>query len=138
MAANFSGKDLIVMFNTVVISGSGRVVTLTEAEDPPTDVDVTHKGDASKVVVAGLPGAPKTTVKLDLLDETGGVGGAVMFALNTKDTLTIYPEGSTGGHQKITVNNARFYSREQSIPYDGAVAWSMTWEAKNTTTYGSV
>ena len=137
MADNFSGSAVKVVYDTLDISGAARSVTVTEAQEAPGDIDVTHRGDAAKVVLEGLAGAPKTTVKVDMLDETEGGSPAVALTMNTIDTLFIYPEGEVHGHQLLTVNNARFYSREQTVPYDGAVAWTLTFEAPNTVTYST-
>ncbi len=137
MADQFTGKDMVLEFGTVDISTAMRTVELTENADPPEDIDITHKGDTERQLLDGLPGAVKTTVRAEALDETGQVSPIATATLNTKDTLIFYPEGKTSGKAKMTLNNATFRNRTQRTPYDGAAEISAEFDAKEKATWST-
>jgi len=56
------------------------------------------------------------------------------FALNTKDTLFIYPRGKTHTYEQLTVQNARYHALSENIPYDDVTSWTASFNAKNTVT----
>lgn len=135
--AEYTGEDLAVFFNTVDISGQMRTVSVQEAADEAEEIDVTHKGDAARVLLEGFAGAEKTTVEVELLDESGDASAIMDFALNAKDTLYVYPEGRTAGKTELTLENARMNQRTQELVYDDAASVSATFHAKNTITRGT-
>lgn len=135
MAQQFTGKDMVLEFGTDDISVTARKVTMTENADPPEDIDITHKGDTERQLLDGLPGAVKTTVTIDALDETGQANTLAGLSLNAKDTLVFYPEGKTSGKARMTLNNATFRNRVQTTPYDGAAELSGTFDSKEGATW---
>ena len=135
--AEYTGSSLAVFFNTVDISGQMRTVSVQEAADEAEEIDVTHKGDSARVLLEGFAGAEKTTVEVELLDESGDASNIMDFALNAKDTLLIYPEGKTHTYTELTLNNARMNQRTQELVYDDAAMISATFHAKNTITRGT-
>ena len=135
--AEYSGKDLVVVFNTVDISGAGRRVRVREEAGEPEEIDVTHKGDTERQVLETYPGAQKARVEVNCLDESDGEAAILDFAINAQDTLFVYPEGQTHGNEELTLNSARLISRDKEIPYDGAVEVSSVFSAKNSLTYGT-
>ena len=137
MADQYIGDDVVVEFNTVDISGTARTVTVAEEASPPDSIDSTHKGDTARVLLEGLPGSVETNVTLEALSEVGAVDNMLDFALNTKDTLLIYPEGKTHTYPLITIQNARYHGLTQNIPYDDVVGWTAVFNAKNTATHGT-
>jgi hypothetical protein len=137
MADQFSGVDLVVLFNTVDISETARTVDVAEEAPPPPDIDCSHKGDTAQNLKEGIPGGVVTTVTLTGLDEVGGVAAIKDFARNALDTLTVYPQGLTHTTETLTIQNARFHSFTENIPYDGCVGWTAVWTAKNTVTRGT-
>ena len=138
MAEHYSGKDLITEFGSVDISTYAREVTINESADAPDSIDTTHKGDTVKTDLEGLPGAIITEASVggvvDIYDSMHAFG---TMALNTKDTLIVYPNGKTHTYPMLTLNNARLNSREQTVPYDDAVTLSASWHAKNSLTRGT-
>jgi len=137
MADQFVGDDVVVEFNTVDISGTARTVTVAEEAPAPPDIDCTHKGDTAQNLKEGIPGGVTTSVTLEALDEVGGVSAMKDFAINALDTLKIYPEGKTHTYPMLTISNSRYHSLSETIPYDGAAAWTASFSAKNTITRGT-
>lgn len=137
MADQFTGKDVVVKFNTVDISATARTVEITESAEEPEEIDKTHKGDTERLTIEGLPGATATSITMNILDEVGGVAALLDFAVNTKSTLTVYPEGMTHAKESIIIQNARLIEIGETIPYDGVVELNATWNAKNTVTRGT-
>lgn len=137
MADQFTGKDVVVLFNTVDISGTARTVEITESADEPEEIDKTHKGDTERLTIEGFPGATGTNVTMNLLDEVAGVANLLDFAVNSKDTLTVYPEGMVNAKESIIIQNARLIEIAETIPYDNVVELNATWNAKNTVTRGT-
>jgi len=137
MADQFTGQLVVVEFNTVDISGTAKTVEITESADEPEEIDKTHKGDTERLTIEGVPGSTATTVTMNLLDEVGGVAALLDFAVNSKDTLVIYPEGKVHTKEMITVQNARLIEIAETIPYDNVVELNANWNAKNTVSRGT-
>ncbi len=137
MADQYLGSSVVVVYNTVDVSGTARTVEITESSDEPEDIDKTHKGDTTRLLIEGFPGATKTQVTMNALDEVGGVNTMLDFAANAKDTLYVYPEGKTVTKPEIVIHNARLIELGQTIPYDNVVELNATWSAKNTVTRGT-
>ena len=138
MATEYSGIDLAVEFGAIDISGTARTVEVSETAPAPETIDTTHKGDSERQSIEGFPGAPETNVTLTVLDHDAGTGVALgTQTFNSKDTLKIYPDGKTHGYKLLTLNNARLHERTTTVPYDGVVEISATWNAKNSLTIGT-
>lgn len=135
MADQFTGQNMVLEFGTQDVSDGARRVSVNETADPPEDIDITHKGDTERQLKDGLPGAVKTSITIESLDETGQASGLAALDLNTKDTLTFYPEGKTSGKARMTLNNATFRTRTQTTPYDGAAEITGGFDAKEGCTW---
>ena len=132
--AEYKGDSVVVEFNSIDISGQLTRARIAEEGAEPPDIDVTHKGDAVQVVLEGLPAPKKTNVEVEMWDESGDASNLMDFAIQSKDTLIVYPEGKVHTKPKLTVSNARMINRNQEIPYDGAVSLSASFHAKNSIT----
>ncbi len=137
MGTEFKGSSLVVEFNTVVLSGQGRTVSISEEAGDPEEIDITHRGDSARTVLEGFPGRVAAKVEIGALDEGGGTATIYDFAMNAKDTLAIYPEGKTNALTMVTVQNSRLIARSQDTPYDGAAEWKASFSAKNSVTWGT-
>jgi len=138
MAEHYVGDAVVVIWSTDTdISGYARSVDITETAPAPDAADVTHKGDTAKSDIQLLPGAPETTISMVVLDIYDSLTVFGTLALNSKDTLTIYPKAAVNAYPKLTLNNAVFNERTQTIPFEGAVELTLSWNAKNTLTRGS-
>lgn len=132
MAEHYAGNALIVCFAGTDISAYIRSVDIDEQANAEYH-DVTHKGDASKQYVTGIPG-PETTVSyagMDIYDSLHVMG---TLGMNTQSTLVIYPYGTSDTYPKLTVMNALHQSKGQAVAYDGAAELSGAFHAKNTLT----
>lgn len=134
MAEHYSGKDLLVEFAGTDISAYARSIEVTETAPIPDDIDVTHKGDTEKQVIEDIAGAQTCDASFTALDIYDALHAFGTVALNTKDTLVVYPKGQTHTYPELTLQNARFHERSESIPYDGAVVLSGSFHAKNSLT----
>ena len=135
--AEYKGDALAADFNTVDISAMGRTITVNETADEPEDIDATHKGDTQRNLIEGFPGAVKTDVECEMLDDEADASGLMGFAVNAKDTLLVYPEGKIHTYTMLTISNARLTSRSQNLVYDDVTAISATFHAKNSVTRGT-
>ena len=135
--AEFKGDSLAVYFNTVDISLQMQTVNVNEEGAEPPDIDITHKGDTVQQVLEGLPVAKKTGVEVHLFDSDDDGAEIMAFAIQSKDTLYVYPEGRTHTNTELTLNNARLINRAQDIPYDNAVTIDASFHAKNSITRGT-
>jgi len=133
----YSGINLKVMFKGADISGQGRKITVTENAPIPPDIDVSHKGDSEVQVVEGLAGARTTDAAIETVDIYDAITALGSVALNTKDTLVVYPYGMTHTYPMLTLQNARLTQRVSDSPYDGAVTLTAAWHAKNSLTRGT-
>ena len=105
MAEEYSGINLKVMFKGADISGQGRKITVTENAPIPPDIDVSHKGDSEVQVVEGLAGARTTDASIETVDIYDAITALGSVALNTKDTLVVYPYGKTHTYPVLTLQN---------------------------------
>jgi hypothetical protein len=137
MAEEYSGINLMVEFKGADISGQGRKVTVTENAPIPPDIDVSHKGCTEQDVVEGLAGAQTTDATIETVDIYDAITALGSVAINTKDTLVIYPYGKTHTYPMLTLQNARLTQRVSDSPYDGAVTLNASWHAKNSLTRGT-
>lgn len=134
MAEHYSGSAMVVKFGSVDISGYARSVEITETAAAPDSLDATHKGDSARQLIEGLPGAVETNVTMTVLDIYDSLHAFGTMALNTKDTLTIYPKGETHTYPMLTVQNARLHERSEPIAHDAITEMTASWNAKNTLT----
>ena len=138
MAEHYIGGSVVVIWSTDTdISGYARSVDISESAPAPDAADTTHKGDTVKSDIQLLPGAPETTVGMTVLDIYDSLTVFGTLALNSKDTLTIYPKGAIHTYPKLTLNNAVFNERTETIPFEAAVELTLSFNAKNTLTRGS-
>lgn len=135
--SEYTGRNMVLEFETNDISDQARRVVIDEAADAPEDIDVTHKGDTERQLIDGLPGAVKTTVTIEALDESGGVGDIMALVLNTTGTLNFYPNGKVEGEAEGVLNNATLRSRNQTVAYDDATTVTAVFESKQSVTWGT-
>jgi hypothetical protein len=134
MGDEYSGASLQVFYNTVDISGKGRTVKVSESAAEPEKIDVTTRGDTERQELESFPGKTVTAIDFGCLDEDDGSANLLDFAINSKDTLTVYPRGKTHTYPKIEIKNARLLSRDHNVPYDNAVDLASKFSANNSCT----
>ena len=134
MAEHYVGDDVVLVYSATDISGYARSVDISEVAPKPDAADTTHKGDSAKSDIQLLGGAPETDVSMTVIDIYDALTEYGTLALNSKDTVTIYPNGVTHTYPQLTCNNAVLNERSQTIPFEGAVEISLAFNARNTLT----
>ena len=137
MAEEYSGINLMVEFAGTDISGTGRKITVTENAPVPPEIDTSHKGDTEQQTIEGLAGAQSVDAAFEMIDIYDAITALGSVALNTKNTLVVYPYGKTNTYPMLTLQNARLTQRVSDSPYDGAVTLTAAWHAKNSLTRGT-
>ena len=134
--AEFKGSEVVVEFGGTDISVSARTATVSEAPGEPEKLDVTVKGDTARQYIEGFPGGDNTTVTVEALAD-GASDAIEPIATNTTGNMEILPEGDVQGGIKVTVNSMRLITKDYTVPYDGAVAWSLSFNSTTAATYGT-
>jgi len=134
--AEFKGDDVILEFAGTDISGSARVVTISEAPGEAEKLDVTVKGDTARQYIEGFPGGANTTVTLAAL-ALDGSDTIEAVTTNTTGAVSIQPEGSAQGAIEVTIAAMRLIGKDYTVPYDGAVEWALTFNSVTAASYGT-
>ena len=134
--AEFKGDDVILDFAGTDISGSARVVTVSEAPGEAEKLDVTVKGDSARQYIEGFPGGANTTVTLAALalDSSDTIEAVTT---NTTGAMSILPEGDVQAAIEVTVAAMRLIGKDYTVPYDGAVEWALTFNSVTAAVYGT-
>ena len=133
--AEFKGDNVILNFGGTDISGSARVVTVSEAPGEAEKLDVTVKGDTARQYIEGFPGGHNTTVTLAALALDGTDDSIQALAANTTGNLEIWPEGDVQASIEVAVNSMRLIGKDYTVPYDNAVEWALTFNSVTAATY---
>ena len=134
--AEFKGDAVILDFAGTDISGSARVVTVSEAPGEAEKLDVTVKGDTARQYIEGFPGGANTTVTLSAL-ALDGSDTIEAVAANTTGAMSILPEGDVQAGIEVTVAAMRLIGKDYTVPYDGAVEWALTFNSVTAASYGT-
>lgn len=134
---HYSGINLYIEFGGTTLGGFERTCTITETASAPETIDVTHVTDTARQIIEGLPGSVETNVSVTMLDIYDAPFEFPALALNTQDTLVVYPYGKTHTYPELTLSNARFHERGQDLDYGSETELSGTFNAKNTLTRGT-
>lgn len=133
----YSGVDLCIEFASTDISGKARTADISEATGEPEKIDVTTKGDTQRQTLEGLVGADNTTITCTILADDGGSDPVAALSMGASGSLVVYDNGKTHGQNMATTAAARLTDRSISIPYDGAVEWSLTFNSVNAVAYST-
>ena len=118
----YRGKDLLVNFDSVDISGDGRSLSYEESADI---LDDTTYGDDNRTKQAGLLDGSGS---YEALDQTGAWSTAWQaIDPGSSGTMIVYPEGSSSPNRRTTFT-AVIGSRSIDVPYDGLATLSMSFE----------
>lgn len=131
---HYIGNAVVVVHGAIDISGYARSVTVNESAPAADAADTTHKGDSAKSDIQLLGGAPETSVSMVVLDIYDAMTAYGTVPINTKDTLTIYPNGVVDTYPKLTLNNAELNERNQEIDFETATLITLAFNARNTLT----
>lgn len=129
--AAFRGKNVVVLFNSVDISGDGRSVSYEETADT---LDDTKYGQDNRTKLASLLDGSGS---FEGLDSTGTWTAAWQeIAPGATATLQIRPEGSGAGLREVSFT-AVVTSRSLELPYDDLASFSMSFEISGAVTEGT-
>jgi hypothetical protein len=137
MATKYLGKNAIVNFGTVDISGTYTALEVTEEAPEAEQIDVSDKSSTVRETIEGFPGAPKTTVTLSANDEAAAASAIRDLEINDQDTLEILEQGETQGGPMRTISNARLGNRRFSTGYQSKAEWQLSFYAYETVTEGT-
>lgn len=128
----YRGKNVVVLFDAVDISGDGRSITFEESADA---LDSTTYGDDARVKIPGLTDASGS---MEAIDTTGAWSTAWQaIAPGTSGALLVYPEGNTSGNRELSCT-AIVTGRTLSVPYDDIATFNMSFEVSGAVTEGAV
>ena len=119
---HYRGRDVVVTFNSVDVSGDGRSVSYEETADI---LDDTVVGLDNRTKIASLLDGTGTFEALDIT----GVWGSAWDELKAGNTATmlIHPEGTSGGNRETSFT-AIIKSRSLTMPYDDLATVSVGFE----------
>lgn len=118
----YRGKDVVVTFNAVDISGDGRSVSFDQTADI---LDDTTYGADDRTKQGGLRDGSGS---FEGLDVTGAWGtGWNEIVPGTSASMIIYPEGQGTGERRLTFT-AVIGNRALALPYDDLTTLSMSFE----------
>ena len=128
----YRGKDVLVTFDAVDISGTGRSVNYEETADA---LDDTVYGLDNKTKQAGLIDGSGGFEALDSQGDWNAAWEAI--PAGASGTMIIYPEGNTSGKRTATFT-AVITNRSLDMPYDNLSTFSMSFEISGAVTEGTV
>jgi len=117
-----SGKDVYIEFDGIDISGDVTSVSWTEDGDV---VDVTAANDSFHYYVTTRKDG---TLDVEAFFDASTTTAFDAVAVNTAGTLIVAPAGTASGNPKYTWDRAIVSSRGVTIPFDGGVTWTATFQ----------
>lgn len=133
--AEKSGSSLVVEFGGTDISAKGRSYEIAEDRGEPEKIDVTHRGDTQRQHLESFQGPDNTNVTFTALYDDSGSDPIASLTMGTKATLDLYPEGKAHGSDLERLTNARLITKNHTVPYDGAIEWTTTFNSVDSMTY---
>ena len=118
----FRGRDVVVTFNAVDISGDGRSTSYEQTADI---LDDTTYGADDRTKQGGLRDGSGS---MEALDTSGNWSAAWDEIIpGTSATMIIYPEGNATGERRLSFT-AVIGNRSVTWPYDDLATLSMSFE----------
>lgn len=129
--AKYTGKDMVVKFGTVSVSGQGRNLEISQSGD---EIDVTTYGSTDKEFITGLADRSAT---LEVLDDNASTLVRTAMKVGSASSLTWFPQGTVAGKPMRSVGTATVTSADESYPYDDAVLISVGLRLNGAVTEGT-
>lgn len=117
--AKYTGKDMVILFGTLNISGQGRSLDVDQSAD---EIDATAYGDAEKDFIVGKS---ERTGSMEVLDDSASTTVRQALAVGTINSMTWYPLGTASGRPKFTAGTTVVLGKSISYPYDDVVLMSV-------------
>jgi len=128
---SFRSKDVVVLFNAVDISGTGRSISFEESADI---LDDSKWGTDDRTKLGGLKDG---SGNMDAVDTTGDWTTAwEAIVPGSSATLEIRPEGTGAGLRTVSFT-AVIGNRSIDLPYDDLAKFSMSFEKSGAATEGT-
>lgn len=118
--AKYTGKDMVIFFGTVNISGQGRQLEIGQSAD---EIDVTTYGSDDKEFIVGML---EREASLEVLDDDTSSQIRTVTQAGSSSSLIWFPQGSVTGKPKFSVGTAVVREQNISYPYDDAVMMDLT------------
>ena len=116
--AKYTGKDMLVKFGTLDISGQGRNLEVSQSAD---EIDVTTYGSDDKEFIVGMI---ERDASLEVLDDSSSSTIRTALKPGSTNSLVWFPIGTASGNPKFSVATAVVKEQNLSYPYDDAVLMS--------------
>jgi len=127
---HYRGRDVVVTYNSIDVSGDGRSVSLEQTADT---LDDTVYGMDERTKIASLEDG---SFSLEALDSTGAWGTAWNeLAVGSANTMIIQPEGTNTGLREVSFTGV-ITSRSLELPYDDLAKISVSGEISGPVTEG--
>lgn len=118
----YRGKDVVVTFNAVDISGDGRSCSYEQTADI---LDDTTYGADDRTKQGGLRDGSGSFEGLDVTGDWSAAWEEIVPG--TSATMIIYPEGNSAGNRRLSFT-AVIGNRALAMPYDDLSTVSMSFE----------
>lgn len=115
----YTGKDMVIKFGTVDVSGAGRTLDISQTAD---EIDVTAYGSTDKEFIVGKV---ERSATMEVLDNSTDTLIRTSLAPGTSNSMAWFPIGTASGNPKFTVGTAVVLENSISYPYDDAVTMSV-------------
>lgn len=129
--AKYTGKDMVVKFGTVSVSGQGRNLEISQSAD---EIDTTTYGSNDKEFIVGLADRSAT---LEILDDDASTLVRNALKPGSVSSLTWFPKGTVAGRPMRSVGTATVTSADESYPYDDVVLISCGLRLSGSVTEGT-
>lgn len=116
----YTGKDMVIRFGTIDISGQGRSLEISQQAD---DIDVTTYGSTDKEFITGFT---ERSATLEILDDDSSAVIRSALSPGSSSSLTWFPRGTGSGKPVRSVGTCVVTEANESYPYDDAVVISTT------------
>lgn len=130
--AKYTGKDMVIFFGTVNVSGQGRQLEISQSAD---EIDVTTYGSDDKEFIVGML---EREGSLEILDDDTNSLIRTKTAPGSSGSLVWFPQGSVSGKPRFDVGTAVVREQNLSYPYDDAVMMDVTLRLSGAVTETSV
>lgn len=141
----YTGKDMAATFDVAspfALNGLQTLEIVETAAPLPEQMDTTTAVASAYEFTAdplGGRGTAKTTVTAGGLMSNADYAdtGYAAIALNTLDSLTIYPAGNTATYNKCVAGNCYFRGLRVTASVRDWIAFQATWEANEVPTWSA-
>jgi hypothetical protein len=131
----FTGKGILVTFNSIVLEGIDSVEITSDASPLPEMMDTTTATASAYEMTEdplGGKGTPKSSVRVTMLDSKVSYGDSKIIkqVMGVSATLLVQPDGVTSGSIKYSLT-ARLQERKTTLGVPDWTKLAVTFEAND-------